>query len=121
MAKLKRYGKNHSRYKGERFVHSLNDRLDLTTYIPLSDLNEGKIGRTWVTYRSLIFQIFKTGEIELCQTKRVYPSPELSLRSDYHTYIQWGQDGKPLDNTKSEKHIFELVELEDLEAVLNDK
>jgi len=97
--------------------------MDITAYVPLSELTNTGISEKWTTYILLILEIFKRGDTDLYPSKRLYPLPEFILRSDYLVYNPLGDDGRPceLDNQSTEQeHLFQLVEVEDLEAILND-
>lgn len=120
------HAKIHSTYKGERFVHYLTNPMDITAYIPLSELEaDGKIGDKWALYVSILIKVLQTKGKDLYPVKRLHPSPEFLLRSDYVMWAPFGKDGKPTTDTAglglAEEHLYELVELEDLSVVLNDK
>ena len=96
--------------------------MDITAYVPLTELTKTGISEKWTTYILLILEVFKRGDTDLYPSKRLHPAPEFILRTDYIVYNPLGKDGKPSpEHQEDGGHLFQLVEIEDLPAVLNDK
>jgi len=115
------WGKVHSTHKGERFVHYITNPMDVTAYIPLSELDEGRIGDKWAFYTSVLIQVLQSNDKDLYPIKRLHPAPEFLLRTDYVMWKPLNKDGTfDKKNSGDGDHLYELVEIEDLSDILND-
>jgi hypothetical protein len=118
------YAKVHSTFKGERVVHYINNPLDITAYVPSSELNPDNTSSVkWRFYVYMLLKIWKrTDDNNIYPVKRIHPSPEFLLRTDFIMWRPMNEDGTiDKENNRDGEHLFELVEVEDLNAVLNDK
>jgi hypothetical protein len=115
--------KVHSIYNDERYVHYLTDIMDVSGYIPLSELGEnGRIGDKWAVYIGLIGKIIeKKGDIDLYPAKRLTPHPEFILKSNSVNYKPLDKNGKRTEDAFTiTDYQFELIKIKDLSKVLND-
>jgi hypothetical protein len=115
--------KIHSTFNGERFVNYINDALEMSAYVPSSEINRDNTPSVkWNFYISMLSNIWKrTDDNNIYPVKRLHPVPEFLLRTDFIMWRPMTKDAKiDEENNKDCNHLFELVEIEDLGAVLNN-
>jgi hypothetical protein len=117
------HGKVHSKLRGERYVHYITEPMDLVAYVPFSEIRpDNSVSEKWTIYITTLLKIWKMSENnDVYPVKRLYPAPEFLLKTEYLMWPPVNKDGTfDEDSCRDGNHLFKLVDVEDLNAVLND-
>jgi hypothetical protein len=114
--------KVHSTFNGEPFVNYINDISELAAYTPSSEINQGKSVK-WNFYISMLNTAFKrSDDNNIYPVKRLHPVPEFLLRTNLMVWQPLNKDGTiDEENSKIKEHLFEHVDVEELDAVIIDR
>ena len=112
----------HLKDKDDDVVHYITDPMETIVFVPLSELDaDDCVNEKWATILSLLKYAWERGDTNIYALKRLQPDPEFVLTNDRLKIPPLDRiTGMPINKDKKQLLIFRHVEVEELEALLNN-
>ena len=96
--------------------------METIVFVPLSELDaDDCVNGKWATILSLLKYAWERGDTNIYALKRLQPDPEFVLTNDRLKIPPLDRiTGMPINKDKKQLLIFRHVEVEELEALLNN-
>ena len=114
--------KIHLKDKDDDIVHYITDPMETVIFVPLNELDADDCANgKWATILSLLKNAWERGITDIYALKRLEPDPEFVLSNEPSILPPLDRiTGMPLNIGEKQLLIFRHVEVEELEALLND-
>ena len=116
------FAKIHLKDKDADVVHYITDPMETVIFVPLNQLDANDcVKGKWATILSLLKYAWERGDTNIYALKRLQPDPEFVLTNDRLKIPPLDRiTGMPINKDKKKLLIFRHVEVEELEALLNN-